>query len=258
MKKKLFFAFFMVVLFLSVPIFAAEERGVYDDANLLNNVQIAELDKKIDEIAEKYNFYLMILTVKSMDGEEDAIDYSWHFLDSYGLYGEGENTWDGCLLLQSTGDRDYAFTASGRGKKILNEAAYDKLEKDVVACLKRDDYVGAYKTYISTWERFLILESQGKRYNILRETKTHVGALGALWLVALLIGIIAVNSMKKKMNNVHPKTEADTYIIPGSLALTQQSDTFLYSTVTKTKRESSSGGGSSSSGGGRSSRSGKY
>jgi uncharacterized membrane protein YgcG len=65
--------------------------------------------------------------------------------------------------------------------------------------------------------------------------------------------------MKRKMDTALPKTEADAYMIPNSLTLTQQRDSFLYSTTTKTQRQSSShSGGSVMSGGGRSSRSGKY
>ena len=260
MKKKLIFAITMVLL-LSVPLFAQDaEReayyekvyyGVYDNAGLLNDDEIDILDQLTEEIAEKYNFELIILTIDSI-GDEDPVDFSWAILDKEGLTGEN---WDGCLLLRSKENRDYAFTVSGRGEKILNKAAYDKLEKDVTAYLKEDDYSGAFQVFISDWEKFLILEQQGKRYNSLRNLKTHLLWLLGAWALALLIGLGAVKSMIKKMNNVHPKTEADLYIIPNSMILTQQDDKFLYSTVTKTKRESSSGGGRS--GGGRSSRSGR-
>jgi len=254
MKKKLIFAFVITILLLSVPLFA--ENGILDAAGLLSGEEKASLEMMMEEIAASYNFDLIILTVDNLDGE-DAIDFSWNFLDEIGLDGK---TWDGCLLLVSPGDRDYAFTASGRGDKILNKTAYDKLEKDVVSYLKKNDYAGAYETYIRLWEEFLVLESQGRKYNFLREPSKHRGWLGLAWIIALLIGLSVVRSMKKQMNTALPKTQADAYIIPGSLALTQQQDRFLYSTVSKTRRQSSSssGGRSSRSGGGRSSRSGKY
>ena len=253
MKKKQIFALIISVLLLSFPAFAAER--IIDNAGLLSAGEKADLEKRMEGIASTYNFNLIILTEKSIGGE-DAIDYSWNYLDSKGLDGK---TWDGCLLLQSTGERDYAFTASGRGDKILNNTAYNKLENDVVSFLKRDDYAGAYGVFISVWEEFLVLESRGRSYNFLRDAKTHMFFLIGAWAIAFLTGFIVVFRLKAQMNTALPKTQADSYIMPGSLALTNQQDRFLYSTVTKTKRQSSSSsGGGSRSGGGRSSRSGRY
>ena len=255
-KKQLIFTFIIMALLLTVPL-CALDVGLYDTVGLISDADVARFDKMAQEIAAKYNFDLIILIIDSLEGK-NPIDYSWDELDSVGLKG---TNWDGCLLLQATQDRDYCFTASGRGEKILNKAAYDKLEKDVVACLRKNDYSGAYETFSRTWDKFLLLESQGKKYNFLRETTTHAIFLAVAWIISLLIGLGVVSSMKKQMNTALPKTEADKYIIPGSLALTQQSDRFLYSTTTKTRKSSSSsssGGGSSRSGGGRSSRSGKY
>jgi uncharacterized protein len=265
MKKKLIILIFIATALLPGVLLCAQDLmtdrvtdrktgRIIDNAGLLSATGKTSLEKQIEEIASNFNFNLIILTERSIAGE-DAIDYSWNFLDSEGLYGE---TWDGCLLLQSIRERDYAFTASGRGDKILNSSAYDKLEKDVVACLKQDDYAGAYEVFIRDWEKFLVLESKGRNYNFLYETKAHTIFLVIAWLMALLIGFMAVRTMRAKMNTALPAKGADVYIVPGSMILTKQHDKFLYSTVTKSKRQSSSGGGGSRSGGGRSSRSGKY
>ena len=253
MKKQLFiFACFAMILFLSFPLHSAE--WVMDNAGIMGAESKAALEAKIEEIAGAYGFRLFILMEKSI-GSSDAIDYSWAFLDSRGLYGDA---WDGCLFLLSTSGRDYDFTASGRGEKTLNNAAYNRLEKDVLARLRQDDYAGACNTFISVWEEYLALEAKGRSYNFLRQTQTHLILLAVSWLLAFLIGFLVVRSMKAQMDTAIPGKEADAYIVPGSMALTNQQDRFLYSTVTKTKRQSSSSSGSSRSGGGRSSRSGKY
>jgi uncharacterized membrane protein YgcG len=263
MKKKLLvFAFVMAVLLPRLPLNAQ----IVDLADLLGDAEETRLTMMIDEIKAAYDFNIFIYTVKSLEGHApkdvsqeivDMIEATQEIIGSMGL---GEGTWNGCLLLQSTGDREYDFTAAGRGGKILNTAAFDKLEKDVVSYLRRDDYTGAYEAFIRDWEYFLVLESQGKSYNFLRDDLTHGICLLAAWVIALVIGLIAVHSMKAKMNTALPKTQADAYIIPGSLALTKQNDKFLYSTTTKTARKSasSSGGRGGSGGGGRISRGGKY
>jgi len=231
---------------------------IIDNAGLLSTEEKTSLQTMIDEIAAAYNFNLIILTEENLGGS-GPIAYSRDVLDESGLNG---NTWDGCLIVVSSEERYYAFTAVGRGEKILTPTAKDKLKAEVVSYIRENNYFGAFKTYISLWENFLVLESKGLSYNALRDTSTHVTWLIIVWVIALVIGLIVVAVMKSKMKTVFAKTDADTYIIPGSMALTRQQDSFLYSTVSKVRRQSSSSGGGggsrSRSGGGRSSRSGKY
>ena len=249
----------IAAVLLPVSLFAqGRTAGIADNAGILDGAEKAELEKLIVNIGEIYNFDLLIVTEKDI-GKADPIDYSWDLLiNGYGLNGE---TWDGCLLLQATGSRDYCITASGRGSIILNKAAYDKLESSVVSYLKKDNYTGAYRAFISNWENFLTLEAKGRSYNFFARWNM-VLVIGA-WALSLLIGFIIIQYWKARMNTALPKKEADAYVVPGSLAFTQQTDRFLYSAVTKTARatsssSSSSSGGSSRSGGGFSSRSGKY
>ena len=75
-------------------------------------------------------------------------------------------------------------------------------------------------------------------------------------MIALIIALIVVSSMKKKLTSVKFADSANDYVRPGSLNLTESRDTFLYSSVTRTVRETESrsggGGGSHTSSSGRS------
>jgi len=253
MKNK-FFAFNLIVLvfFLSAPL--SGQTRVIDNAGILSAENKATLESMIEKISSAYNFDLIIYTERDIGGV-NPIDYSWAFLDAAGLGGE---TWDGCLFLQATANRNYAFTASGRGSKILNPAAYSNLEGKVLAHLRNNDFFGAYLTYISIWEKYLALEANGRSYNIF--TRYNLIFTAISWVLSLLIGLFVLRSWKAKMNTVLPKTEADAYMVPGSLNFTKQSDRFLYSTMTRIRRENrnSGQGGFSGSGGGRISRGGRY
>ena len=61
---------------------------------------------------------------------------------------------------------------------------------------------------------------------------------GASLVIALVIGfvlsLITVSAMKGKLKTVHRRYEASNYVVPGSLALQQSEDRFLYSNVTQT------------------------
>ena len=89
-------------------------------------------------------------------------------------------------------------------------------------------------------ENFPVPDAQGESYNFIQENALafYIGA----WVLSLIIALLTVWGMKGKMVNVHSKTEADNFIIPGSLVFTKRDDNFLYSTVTKTRKESSSSG----------------
>jgi len=229
------FSFLLAVsfLFLSFPLFA--QRRVVDNAGLLSGSEISALESLAAQIASTYNFDLVIVTETSIDNTS-PMNYADDYFD-YNGYGFGRDR-DGCLFLQVTGTRDYWFSTSGRGKKILNSAAYNKLESDVVSFLRNDDPAGAYRTFIGDWENFLALDAYDKSDNFVTEHALwfYIGA----WVISLIISFVAVSIMKTKLNNVHPKTEADRFIIPGSLAFTMRQDSFLYSSVTKNQRVNSS------------------
>jgi hypothetical protein len=65
----------------------------------------------------------------------------------------------------------------------------------------------------------------------------------ACWLIAFVTGFFIVYVWKKGMNTALLKTQADDYVVPGSLKFQIQKDRFLYSTVTKTRRQTQSSGG---------------
>jgi hypothetical protein len=57
------------------------------------------------------------------------------------------------------------------------------------------------------------------------------------WAAAIAIGVGVVEFWKYKMNTVFLKREADAYVIPNSLVFHMKKDSFLYSYVTKIRRQ---------------------
>ena len=238
MKKKLLA---LVVLLVCLPVFLFAQAYVVDNAELLSSSEKADLERQLAAISSTYNFDLVIVTENSI-GNAEPRDYADDFFDrgGYGL--------DGCLFLQVTESRDYWFSTSGRGIKILNNAAGGKLESDVLKFLRDDDPAGAYRAFINDWKTFLALDAKGRNYNFFHQWNAVLVIVG--WVISLLIGFLVVQSWKAQMNTALPKKEANLYVIPGSLAFTLQQERFLYSRVTKTKQSSASSSSSLSGGGG--------
>ena len=227
-----------ILLVFSAPLFS--QNRIVDNAGLLSSEEAANLKTMVDNIASVYSFDLVIVTEQSI-GNKSPMDYADDYFD-YNGFGLGESKEDGCLFLIVMGSRDYWFSTGGRGIKIFNSTAANKLEDDVLASLKNNDFYRASRSFVNNWEEFLILDAKGRTYNVIQQY--HFVIVIVAWVLAFLIGFGIVQSWKAKMNTALPKREADFYIIPNSLAFTQKHDRFLYSTVTKTaKPKSSSSGG---------------
>ena len=242
MKTKRLFLLALLLLF-SLSVFALDisivTNRVADNAGLLSLEQKTQLQERIEAIAAAYNFDLVIVTQKTIGGS-DPDEYADKFFDT--TVGPGK---DGCLFLQVTDSRDYSISPSGRGEKILNNFAFDKLEADALEFLKANKPFEAYRSFISSWEEFLALDAKGRNYNFFHQWNIFL-VIGA-WVLAAALGFLVVTDWKSKMNTALAQAKADSYTVPGSLAYSEKKDSFLYSNVTKIKRQSQSSSSSSRS-----------
>ncbi|MCL2806482.1 MAG: TPM domain-containing protein [Treponema sp.] len=256
MKTKLFLLSILFLFFLTLPVSIFAQR-VFDNAGLLTNSQKETLQSLANSISEKYNFDLVIVTERSI-GFEIPRSYAANFYDDNGFSSNGS------LLLQITDTRDYEIIAAGRGSRITrNETAENKLHADTLRHLRANNYYQAYSAYLSTWEKFLELEAKGRSYNFFHQW--NIILLSIAWFLSIAIGVIIVLGWRRAMDNAIARTNACEYVVAGSLVFKEKKDQFLYSTVTKTKRQSDSsssggsrGGFTSSSGGSFSGRGGRY
>ena len=234
--KILLFCFFLLT---SVSIFA---QRVIDNAGLFTAEEKANLLWLADRYSTTYNFDLIIVTERNIGNMSPEI-YANNFFEYEG-YGFGADR-DGCLFLQVIDSRDYWFSTSGRGIRLLTTTAGNKLEADVLKHLRINSFYQANHAFLLGWEEFLILETKGGRtYNFFYRWNAIL--VLAAWFIAIAIGFGVVHSWKSQMNTALAQVYASRYIIPGSLKFNEKSDRFLYSRVSKTRvqKSSSSGGGS--------------
>ncbi|MDR0464265.1 MAG: TPM domain-containing protein [Treponema sp.] len=248
--KKYTLKIFMLILVIifSAPVFAQER--IVDNANILSASEKMNLQRLITSIASIHKFDLVIVTEKNI-GFANPLAWADDFFDDNG-YGFGANR-DGCLFLQVVDSRDICVSTSGSGIDILNDYALNKVLNDAAKYLQRNNSYEAYNSFLTNWQEFLSLDAKGgRRYNFFHQWNAVVVIIA--WALALAIGFLVVHSWKRGMNTVLSRTQAAAYMVPGSLEFKVKSDSFLYSTVTKTRRQTenySAGGGmrTSSSGG---------
>ena len=235
MKIKRLFFLALLAAILAGSVFSQER--IVDNAGLLSDGQKENLRRLTSSIFQNYNFDLVIVTERDI-GNTSPMVYADDYFD-YNGYGQ-----DGCLFLQVTGSRDYWFSTSGSGIEILNPFAFGKLENDAVRNLSEGNNYEAYLSFIQNWDLFLNLDQHYRSYNFFYAWNAVLVTVS--WIIALSIGFIVVQVWKKGMNTALPQKAAAAYVVSGSLNFKTRKDDFLYSTVTRTRRQTettSSGGG---------------
>ena len=165
-------------------------------------------------------------------------------------------------------DRDYDLRVWGaHGKAEFTLYGIDTLlDRHILPLLGNNDYYGAFFAYLDNAETFLQMAEAGRpfdrRTDPVAQQQAFYIKLAIVFLVPLLCAGIACSIWKGQMKTARIATTAFSYIPAGGFRLANQSDIYLFRTVSRTKVQSSSssGGGRASSGGrgGSSGRSGKF
>lgn len=257
MKKRLIVLLFAVLLCiaLAAPCFADGVRCV-DDANLLTDYELQEVIAKLDEVSEKHNVDVVILTTRAGCG--DASSYADNYYDQSD-WGQGV-TRDGIMLMVDMGSREWYISTCGQGISAVTDYGISYIGNKVVPRLSEGDFAGAFEQYAEICDKMLTQAESGDPYDVYNkvdETGEDHGFNPTGGLLSLFMGVLTAlfptMSMKNNLKSVKNQVKASNYIKEGSLNLAQKSDSFMYRHVATVPivREESHGGSSThmSSGG---------
>ena len=224
-----------------------ELTRVVDMADLLNNSEEADLLSMLDEISNRQELDVVVVTVNTLDGKT-PMDYADDFYD-YNGYGFGENR-DGVLLLVSMEDRDWWISTSGYGIFAFTDAGIEYISEKFLSDLSNDDYSEAFTKYAKLCDEFITQAKTGEPYdtnNLPKESFDVFTSLLISLVVGILVSLIVTGKMKGKLKTVRMQPAAEEYVRNGSMLVTESSDLFLYSHVdrrVKSKDNDSDGGSS--------------
>lgn len=258
MKKRLmtFSAVLFLIFILAVPAFAAQvppdsgepaQEHLYpllvDDADLLDEAEKDELLAKLEEISDRQNMDVAIITVAQLDGRS-VEDYTDDFYDYFG-YGQGASK-DGVMFLITMNEREVHMTAVGRGISTFTDAgrAYI-LDECVMPFISEGAYAKAFNAFADQCDAFITQAQTGKPYDGNFLPKGAFKPLAVTWLflaivAGALITIVVSMNLKKQMKTVEFQRAAVNYAVDGSLVITGQSDRFITTRTTRTPREQKS------------------
>ena len=257
MFRKLTALVFAIVLLscLLIPV-SGEISRVSDQAGLLNGEEITALEEAAASLVRKYEIHPVILTVASLEGKS-AQSVADDYYDNAG-YPD-----DGVLFLLALQERDWYISTSGRLIYALTDYGIQQIGESVVPYLAEENWYEGFLVYLTELSACLeayengtpvagFADDSGDYNHGTREEVVYAPEdSGPNVLISLLCGVIAgsiaVLAMRYSMNTKRPQSAAGEYMKEGSWKVSQHRDLYLYSNVTKTRRQENkpSGGGSS-------------
>lgn len=245
----------------SVPVYAAdtEIKNVYDNASLLNDEDLSQLDSQCQTVNDARNINIVILIADSINGNRKQ------YLEDY-YDGHTPTLSDAVLLLLNMDKNDRGIEIQGYGncEFYLSDDRINLILDDMMPYLKDGEYFDALEFFISQVDSYMgqkptthyaHTEADNQAYNeanggnpdedsFAERTLIHLG-------IALFTGVVSVAAMAYHSSGRNT-TSQGTYLDANNSRVLGRWDRYLRTTTTRRRKpepNQSSGGGSSSGGG---------
>lgn len=223
---------------------------VEDEGDILTDSEEEELRTKLDEISERHQVDVVIVTNYSL-GDKTPMEFADDYFD-YNGYGLGED-YDGVLLLLSMEERDWWISTHGFGITAFTDYGIEYIGGKILPDLGDGDYYEGFDKFADLADDFIAKARDGRPYDVDRKAKKFFDPenMGASALISLIfggaIGISSANSSKKTHKTIRKERGAISYL--GSANFKASYDNFINKDVARSRIEKSdnSGGGGGSS-----------
>lgn len=268
--KRVMLILLCLLLIISTPLPArASAPKVVDDAGLLTDSEVADLEQRAQAIADQYGMDIVIVTVNSLGGKSSE-SFADDYFDENG-YGIGPQ-YNGVLLLLSMEYRDWAISTCGEAIYALSDYGIQELFSQISGYLSQDIYYLAFITYLDALEVYFSAYENGSPidgypgnydgpgifipgtqdeivyYEPIKDLQWYTSRIGISFAIGLVVALVALLIMRHQMNTARAQHGAASYLKQETYRVGIQRDIFLYSQVNKVRKSessSSSGGGSS-------------
>lgn len=213
-----------------------------DYTDTLSSDELDTLNSKLDDISDKWGVDVVCV----LDTDYESYTYSaTSYADDYYDYNGFRN--DGIALAVFTVSREWAISTKGSAISTFT----DKGQSDIISYIKSDmsngDYYEAFYKFADKCDEYLQYEKDKGKAKTDSSGKNLIIAIAISVVIGVIVGFIGSGIMKSKLKSVKFQSGAANYVVPNTFNLSNAQDVYLYSTVTKTRRESDSSSGSGGS-----------
>lgn len=230
---------------LAVSVSAADLPLVYDEADLLTDIEEAALLSKLEAISDAADMDVVVALVDSIE-DLSPMEYADDFFD-YNGYGQGANR-DGLVLLISMEYSDWWISTRGYAVTAFTDAGIEYIGEQVTPYLSDGMYADAVEEFAAQCETFIAQAKTGDPFdthNLPKEPFNKGMALVIAVAAGFIIGKIYAGKLKGELTSVRRQNAAVGYVREGSLNVTNSNEFFLYRNVSRSAKPTSSSGGSS-------------
>lgn len=244
-----------------VPSYAADTavKNVYDNASLLNDEELSQLESLCQTVNDVRNINIVILIADSINGNRKQ------YLEDY-YDGHTPALSDAVLLLLNMDENDRGIEIQGYGscEFYLSDDRINLILDDMMPYLQNGDYFDALEFFINQTDSYMgqeptthykHTEADNEAYNnvnggnpdensFAKRTLIHLG-------IALLVGAVSVAVMAYHSSGRNT-TSQSTYLDANNSRILGRWDRYLRTTTTRRRKPEpnhNNGGGSSSGGG---------
>ena len=222
--------------------FAANENGrdlVFDNAGVLSEQEFNNIEARLEEVSNAHDFDAVVAIVNNT-GDKGIVSFSDDFFDYRG-YGRGSNR-SGVIMVISIGTDKRYISTSGDCINAYTDDIISYIGGDLAASVDKKNYFEACEKYIKYADQIIGGYRSGKPFTV----PFSIGVLEIIIIaaIAVIVTIIGSKLAKSSMNDAITPIDADIYAKGGSATITKSRDLFLYSNVSRTKRQTSSSGSS--------------
>jgi len=256
--KKIISLLLCFLFFLPLPVSAAvfqDVQYVVDQADLLTDQEQIYLDNRAEEISELCGMDVLIAAVEDMDGET---------AERYAVsLNAGRNWWDSdnaILFLLALEEREWYIATFGETVNLFDDNSLDQLGYDAADYFSEGYWYEGFSLYLDDVQaHFLAVSRQDQPvnsagYNSLYQEntvhstgrKTLLRVLPVSVLIGLAAATVTILIMRYSMNTKRKQHSAGDYLTQGSYHLHRHQDIFLYSNVSKVRRQQNTNSGGSS------------
>ena len=260
MKRTIICLVLCFLTILPLPVRATEMENmpyVVDQAGMLTAQDTIYLNNRAEEISSTHGVDVLIAIVEDMDGES-AEDYAVS-LNGSRYWWDTENA---ILFLLAMDEREWYIATFGTAISVFSDHMLDSLGYEAAESFSFGEYYEGFSAYLSEVEAHLLtcqsegyaesygnsLDSYSAYYE--QEKKTLWSVLPVSLLIGIAVAGVSHLVMRSSMNTKRRQHSAGDYLKAGSYHLRTHQDIFLYSNVTKTRRQQNTGGSGVHRGGG--------
>lgn len=237
-----------LMLLVSMSIFAyasGKESKIYvtDDANLLSSREVSTLREDLSVLSAKWGCDIVVVTTDSTEGKT-ITEYADDFYD-YNIYEK-----DGVLLLIDMGSSGWWISTKGTCIQAFTDKGIEFIGKDIKGSLSKGKYYKAFRKYMKDCDMFLKQAEKGEPYDTghMPVTTQMIVSTGVICsVIGLIMGGITILVLASGNKSVRSVKNAASYVVDGSMHLSNSNDVFINKVVSKTviprDTDSRSGGG---------------